>query len=271
MTGAAISEGNHVRIFVGFDDTDVVGADRGTGKLARWFEESLPEGCRVWGVLRQQLLVRAGIPYTSHNSAACVVVEAPPEVDPREIVALAVRHVETWALPGSDPGVCVAAETAPSLHRLTELGLACTRRGVTQKEAMRAAESAHLSGHGGTNDGIIGAAAGVGLTAAGWHGRFIEFGALRTFADRVRVSDILAQNIQVISIDRDGCIPSPGDQILTRHWVRPRLIGGIPVLMVQPSGDGLWENIGRKRRKAGSQEDLPPLGETPQPAPACRW
>jgi hypothetical protein len=257
-----------VRIFVGFDDTDVVGADRGTGKLARWFEESLPESCRVWGVLRQQLLVRQCIPYTSHNSAACVVVDAPPETDLPGIVERAANHIETWALPGSDPGICVAAETAPTLPRLTEFGMACTRRAVTQKEAMRAAERVHLSGHGGTNGGIIGAAAGVGLTAAGWHGRFIEFGPLRSFSDRVRVSDLLARNIQVLSIDRDGRIPSPGDHILTRQWVRPRLIGGAPVLLVRPSGEGVWENIGRKRRKAGSQDDPPPRPETPQPASA---
>ena len=34
-----------MRVYVGFDDTDTVDADRGTGKLARWFEQELPEGC----------------------------------------------------------------------------------------------------------------------------------------------------------------------------------------------------------------------------------
>ena len=65
-----------MRIYIGFDDTDTLGADRGTGKLARWFEQELPDGCRLWGVVRQQLLLDPAIPYTSHNSSACAVVEA---------------------------------------------------------------------------------------------------------------------------------------------------------------------------------------------------
>ena len=44
-----------MRLYVGFDDTDVAGADRGTGKLARWFETKLPEGVTLWGAVRQQL------------------------------------------------------------------------------------------------------------------------------------------------------------------------------------------------------------------------
>ena len=55
---------------------------------------------------------------------------------------------------------------------------------------IEAAKKAHLSGHGGTNDGIIGAAAAVGLTACGWSGRFIEFGKLRNLPGEVLVSEL---------------------------------------------------------------------------------
>ena len=51
-----------MRIFVGFDDTDSLDCDYGTGKVARWFANELTEGCRVWGVVRQQLLVDDAIP-----------------------------------------------------------------------------------------------------------------------------------------------------------------------------------------------------------------
>ena len=64
-----------MKVYVGFDDTDVKGADRGTGKLARWFERKLPQGVRMWGAVRQQLPVIQGIPYTSKNSSACLVLE----------------------------------------------------------------------------------------------------------------------------------------------------------------------------------------------------
>ena len=64
-----------MRVYLGFDDTDHIDADRGTGKLARWFKDELPAGSRIWGVVRQQLLVHDAIPYTSHNSAACLIAE----------------------------------------------------------------------------------------------------------------------------------------------------------------------------------------------------
>jgi hypothetical protein len=59
-----------------------------------------------------------------------------------------------------------------------------------QAEALHAASGVHISGHGGTNDGIIGAAAAVGLTAKGWNGRFIEYGSLRDFPERICVSEL---------------------------------------------------------------------------------
>ncbi len=83
-------------------------------------------------------------------------------------------------------------------------GLACTNRIVTQKDAMKAVNGAHLSGHGGTNDGIIGAAAAVGLTTYGWSGRFIEFGGLRDFPPVLSVGTLEEAGIGVISLDRDA-------------------------------------------------------------------
>ena len=236
-------------IYVGFDDTDTETADRGTGKLARWFEQELPPGCRVWGVVRQQLLMNDLIPYTSHNSSACVIINVSDGTMINSIITKAIAHIERYSLDGSDPGLCLAGETDPGLKTLIEFGLACTRRIVTQEEALKAALQVHLSGHGGTGDGMIGAAAAVGLTASGWCGRFIEFGGLRDFPDLVRVSELENRNIHVISIDRDAQIPTPEDLVHTKGWLRPRLWGKRAVLMVRPNGNGTWESLGEKRHK----------------------
>jgi hypothetical protein len=66
-----------VKVYFGFDDTDDHDWAYGTGKLVRWFQTAMPEGCDCQGVVRQQLLVADGIPYTSHNSAACLVAMLP--------------------------------------------------------------------------------------------------------------------------------------------------------------------------------------------------
>ena len=238
-----------MRIYVGFDDTDNITADRGTGKLARWFENELPEACRVEGVVRQQLLVDERIPYTSHNSSACVIVDAPDASWAPLLTARAIEHVKRHSLEGSDPGVCIACEEDGSLAELIAFGRACTSRVVTQKEALEAASKWHLSGHGGTNDGIIGAAAAVGLTASGWSGRFIEYGKLRKFSDPICVLELERSNIVVVSSDRDARVPAPEDIVHTKGWLRPRLWSKQAVLLVTPKDEGVWESIGERRNK----------------------
>jgi hypothetical protein len=242
-------------IYVGFDDTDTSDSDRGTGKLARWFEEVLPGKCRLWGVVRQQLLLDDKIPYTTHNSSACAVIETSDSVTEKDLIPPAIGHIERHFIPGSDPGLCLVREGHPKLPSLISFGRTCTKRIVTQKEALQAASGVHLSGHGGTNDGIIGAAAAVGLTAYGWGGRFIEFGRLRDFGEEVYVSDIERTGIRVVSIDRESQIPSPKDVVRTGRWLRPRLWGGRPILLVAPIGKNLWETVGKKERKKSVEEE----------------
>ena len=205
-----------MRVYIGFDDTDTRESSSGTGKLARCFEAEMPGDGLLWGVVRQQLLVRDDIPYTSHNSAACLVIDLGDNGSLDEMISAAVDYLEHRACCGSDPGICVAWETAAGLSSLVEFGLTCTRRKMSQKDAMRAAGRFHLSGHGGTNDGIIGAAAAVGLSSSGWCGRFIEFGRLREYADFVTAGTLISRGIQVVSIDRDAKVPAPDEMVLTR-------------------------------------------------------
>ena len=96
-----------MKCYIGFDDTDNLDANVGTGKLARRFEALLPETCRLLGVVRQQLLVDDRIPYTSHNSSACVLVDVPDPGLIHDLRDRAVRHIESESLTGSDPGFSV--------------------------------------------------------------------------------------------------------------------------------------------------------------------
>jgi hypothetical protein len=236
-----------MKMYVGFDDTDHRGSRYGTGKLVRWFRKALPPGWTCIGVVRQQLLVCSGIPFTSHNSAACMVVDMPEDRQVDGLIQLAVEHIRQFALEGSDPGLCVADERCRSLPDLIRLGAFCTHAIASQGQAIEAARYAHLSGHGGTCDGIIGAAAAVGLTASGWSGRFIEFGNLRDYPEVVMVSDLGKDGIRVMSMDRDGQVPGPDDKVYTHCWLRPRLMGNQAVMLVKAKGRGEWENLHFKR------------------------
>lgn len=238
-----------MRGYIGFDDTDALDSDFGTGKVARRIGKLLPEGCALWGVVRQQLLVDDRIPYTSHNSSACVIVDFPDPAMKDDLLSIAVSHLERESAPGSDPGLCLACEGDSALNELASFGHLCATRIATQKDALRAASGIHLSGHGGTNGGIIGAAAAVGLTAAGWSGRFIEFAGLRDFPGTVAVSELKKHGIRVVSLDRDAMIPGPEDRVDTKGWLRPRLWGRDAILPVSCRGENLCESIGEKRRK----------------------
>jgi tRNA(Ile2) C34 agmatinyltransferase TiaS len=247
-----------MRYYVGFDDTDTLDADRGTGKLARWFEDCLPNHLHCRGVVRQQLPVLAPIPYTSHNSAACVIVEGPPE--PEAVCTLLIdagaAHIAAHFLAGSDPGLCVASREQALQTPFHDFARTCTRQVVSQADARTAARHLHLSGHGGSCDGIIGAAAAVGLTAAGWYGRFIEWRGLRDLPIEMRVAELNALGIRTVSLDRDARIPGPGDRVATHGWVRPRLLGGEPVLWVRPAETKGWENVDRGKRHRSSEQAL---------------
>jgi len=239
-----------MRVYVGFDDTDTHDSDYGTGKLVRRFECVLPDGCKLWGVVRQQLLVDERIPYTSHNSSACAIVDI---VDPSfmidELISKAIDHIEQESTEGSDPGLCIVSENDPVLSQLISLGRLCTARVITQQEILQAANGTHISGHGGTNDGIIGAAAAVGLTASGWCGRFIEFGRLREYPHMITVAELERYGIHVVSLDRNTMVPDHDDMVSTKGWLRPRLWGSRPILPIIPIGKKLWESLGEKRRK----------------------
>jgi tRNA(Ile2) C34 agmatinyltransferase TiaS len=249
-------ECNGLYIYIGFDDTDHPGADRGTGKLARWIEKALPADCSVWGVVRQQLLVDDAVPYTSHNSSACVVLEAPRTTELKRIFKIASDHVEEYALEGSNPGVCVAQGGNGDLSSITDFGLTCTRRVVDKNAALQAAPNAAISGFGKTREGMIGAVAAVGLTAGGWNGRFIEYGGLRNYPDSVDVDTLMQAGIMVVSMDRDAKVPAPDEVVHTNGWLRPRLWGHQAVLGVVPDGEGQWISLGKKREKGQAHRPM---------------
>lgn len=253
-----------MKIYLGFDDTDTHDSLYGTGKLVRWFQRALPAGCDCLGVVRQQLFVCDEIPFTSHNSAACLIADVPDPNLLDEIIEKAVHHLEHYAVDGSDPGLCVVTEFESSIPSLIDFGHLCTHSVAAQRQAIEAAQNVHLSGHGGTNDGIIGAVAAVGLTVSGWSGRFIEFGDLRNLPEAVTVAKLNDMGIEVVSMERDARVPAPDDLVFTNGWLRPRLVGYLPALFVRPQGNGQWENIYQKRKKVKEQTNAPgkisPLG-----------
>jgi tRNA(Ile2) C34 agmatinyltransferase TiaS len=239
-----------MKLYLGFDDTDALGAQIDTGRLAGLFAERPFDGCRLWGVVRQQLLLNDQIPFTSQNSAACVVMETENESSiPALISGLIERastHIEELASPGSAPGLCVVRGDA-DVSQLMAFGQSCALSveslGAAREAAARA--GAHLSGQAG----LIGAAAAVGLTLYGWSGRLLDYGDLRAMPDPISVGQLRALGVRAVAIDRSAKNLPPETLIHAGGGLSPRLWGGEPAALVRFARDRCVP-IGKRPRDA---------------------
>ncbi len=163
-----------MKILVAIDDTDNL-ESRGTGHLAEEIAQDLVK--KGWGertfITRHQLFVHPDVPYTSHNSAMCFTAEiAAASLD--SLISHAAAFLERESATGSDPGLCVAvAERLAGVDQVVEFGRRAKREVLKQDDARLLAKQlgVHLSSHGGTGQGVIGALAGVGLRLSGNDGR----------------------------------------------------------------------------------------------------
>jgi len=239
------------QFFLGVDDTDVLGHKPGTGRLARDLGAHLEQRglLRLVGVVRQQLLVDPRIPYTSHNSPACLVFEvaAPVNGAPRQIFEEAAAYVQARSAQGSDPGLCLAARSQVG-DALVAFGHRASTEVLAKTDAIALADAQRVTLRelGGTGDGIIGALAAVGLTAEGTAGRFLELaGGLRELGTHVPAAQLRQLGIKLLNLSRNGEVVPSGAVIDTGDRVRPRLVAGEPVLLVEYADHG-WRCVDRK-------------------------
>lgn len=244
-----------VRVFVGLDDTDNL-ESRGTGWLSRQLGKRICSefpGVHLRGVTRHQLLIHPDIPYTSHNSSACLDLLFDEGLSDR-FFTFVTDFIASSSAPGSDPGVCIAiADRVTKI--LQSFGLAAQKEVLTKSFAAGIAEDedVFLQELGGTGQGIIGALSAVGLRATGNDGRFIALQGIRELEGVVSVGDLLANSGISRVLDESG-VDLPADAVVnTFDWVRPGLLQDEPVFYVRPDtsgSSGIWVPLnGRKQKK----------------------
>lgn len=139
--------------------------------------------------------------------------------------------------PGSDPGLCVA-DAVPA--DVVAFGRRCQREPVPQREARELARKVgiHLEGLGGTEDGVIGALAAVGLIASGEDGRVVHLNGWNwpdPFSGPQPVPAILDRGVAEI-VERDsGRRVKDGIVDVGKH-LRPGYCGGRVILFVERAG-----------------------------------
>lgn len=247
-------------VLIGVDDTDSTEPDAvGTGQVARQIAGALASRGmgRPLGVTRHQLLTDPAIAYTSHNSALCIGLESDAAMN--VLVSAAAEGLAARAQPGSDPGLCVFALSARQgeAQTIERFGLAAAERVLTKEQAYKLAHStgAHLSEHGGTGDGVIGALAAVGQRAGGESGRFVDAPGVRELEDReiLTVGDLIADTAIARVEQWDGTALPADAEIAPAGWLRPSLRGGVAVLLVEQAAavPNRWVPVEAKRTRNG--------------------
>lgn len=240
-------------VWIGLDDTDNLDS-RGTGYIARSLANHIlnPEWGKCLGITRHQLLVDPAIPYTSHNSSLCIQWETEMKnVEP--LIERSSRFLSDYSAEGSDPGLCVVLEDQINLP-LQEFGLNAKTKVLSKHNATSLANQYHfhLSEHGGTGGGVIGALAAVGLASGGNDGRYVWLQGIREMEGIFSHHEILQKSgVKIIQSLEGKAIPTE-DLIEIGDWFRPVLLNHQPTLIVESSHHSVnrWKILDRETIKA---------------------
>lgn len=244
-----------MRILISIDDTDNL-ESRGTGDLATDISREIET--RGWGVCsfitRHQLLVHPDIPYTSHNSSMCFSAEI-EESALDDIIRYAAGFLARESADGSDPGLCIAVvDRLSDPESLIAFGRRAKQSVIAMGEAYRLARQMgiHLSEHGGSGQGVIGALAGAGLRLSGNDGRLKGHIPIETSRDmRTTVSHICTHSPIDEVRSLGGPQPLATDLVQLDEKVKAVLLDGRAVLLVVPaevaSGEVHWRTCSKQQ------------------------
>ena len=249
--------GSPLRILIGIDDTDNLDSP-GSGSLAECLAERLEASgmARCGGITRHQLLVDGGIPYTSHNSSMCIPATA-QQTRLEEIIAFSASYLRQASAVGSDPGLCVVVD-GDRLDRdpLLDFGRAAKLSVLDKSAAYGLARTlnVHLSEHGGTGGGVIGALAAIGLRLSGNDGRFRGWHHCGRAGERLSVAELCSHGFADAVATEDGRALAPEQQVvLSEDELKTVLLAGTRVVPVTAAtGDGSgprWQTMTRKEVK----------------------
>ncbi len=236
-----------MKFLIGVDDTDNL-ESRGTGHRVRMLADGLSANRlgEPQSITRHQLLVDPQIPYTSHNSSACVLIKAN---DADKVWNFSREFLLRESASGSDAGLCLAQWSSVNADVAAFAGRAKLEV-LTMLEARETASKSGIRCEGltGTGGGIIGALAAVGLRYAGNDGRFLWLPGLRELEGKYSVSDLVAAHIDYVCT-LDGVQLHPETLVDVGEWIRPILKNGKATLYVEEKNHE-WVVISKDRIKS---------------------
>lgn len=241
--------------YISIDDTDTLDSI-GTGEIAENLACLLEE--KGYGkanqVSRHQLYFHPDIPYTSHNSAMCFeLLNACIELN--QLADLCGVYLDQNCALGSDPGLCIVEiEQLSDKGLLVEFGYRAKQEVLTKELAYKVANDLkiHLSEHGGTGLGVIGALAGAGLRIDGNDGRYKGKIFLGENCDNMLVKDLLTHpSIDVVQ-SMEGDILEENDVVFVSDRIKTIRKNSKSVLLVEKqfkSDQWYWKSVNKEKLK----------------------
>lgn len=234
-------------ILLCIDDTDDLEKGKGTGSLAQAISATIEEN--GWGkcerITRHQLLLHEDIPYTSHNSSMCFSAEI-QEKFYQDIINYSMKFLKREHANGSDPGLCVVKiKELIDRENLIQFGKRAQREVLDKEQAYLLAETLdiHLSEHGGTGLGVIGALAGTGLRLSGNDGEFKGGLKFVESGQTYKVSELYKYDEIDLIMSLDGKVLREDEAVLFGVKSKTILRGNKSVLLVVPQEGKEGENI----------------------------
>jgi hypothetical protein len=225
------------------DDTDNPDS-RGTGKLSRTIAKEISKEFPIYCVTRHQLYKHPDIPYTTHNSCSVIQIEDLGIEFVDEIFEAVRKEMMNDFIEGSDPGLAVAHESQIT-PALIAFGQDAQNTILNQGQARSLARNLdiRLEGLGGTEDGVIGAMAGVGLAASKNDGRCLLLGntpikGSNTVEELIKAGIDGIYSLEGLKIT-EGLIQNEEGKL-----VKPCPVGGKMILFVEEE-DGMIKVVNR--------------------------
>lgn len=238
-----------MKVYLCIDDTDNIDS-KGTGSIAGEIAALIE--ANGWGtcqsITRHQLLIHKDVPFTSHNSSMCFTAELHNDYLAATIAG-AIKVLEAESAEGSDPGLCVFIPERlpqPKHQKLIDFGLRAKREVLTKDDAYQLAEalSIHLSEHGGTGQGVIGALAGVGLRLTGNDGRFKGNHKINSGKKVMTVKEILEETAIELVRTQAGLILDESEEVILGDKFKSVLLNHQQVFLVESvevEGTSKWQ------------------------------
>lgn len=245
-----------MKYLIGIDDTDNL-ESRGTGFRAREMGLLLMEKeyAQLHSIVRHQLLFDRRILYTSHNSAASILIDTDKDID--TIIDFCSNYLIRESAKGSDAGLCVTSYDNVR-EPVIDWGKKAKNIILTIDDAHKLAnmEGIFLKGLRGLKIGVIGSLAAVGLRKDGNDGRLLWLNKLRE-SRGVFTSEELKSIMHIDRItDKEIRLIPENIKIFLDEWSRPVLIDKQITLIVEEEKSDeqfQWKCVSKSYIKSISQ------------------